>query len=133
MLLYAIFNYNQGGPIFFVILQILVVISSILMILNTPDKIDIPVITTSSLALIIWALFLFDGYNTILFIVGLCSLGLGYALDMDTLKRIFFLTIGSLIIAIFSYIENNWVFFWLNVFFFIFSAYYLKKKIIPLK
>lgn len=125
--IYAILNYQQGGPIFFVFLQVLVAISSILMMLNTSDRIDIPVIGISGFALIIWSLYLFDGYNTIFFILGLCGISFGYAFQMGTLRRSIALTLGSILIALFSYIEASWIFFWLNVFFGIFSAYYLYK------
>lgn len=125
MLLYAIFGYMQGGPIFFLILEILVAISSVLMMLNTPDKIDTPILVVSSLGLIIWSLFLFEGYSTILFILGLCGIGLGYAFQMGTLRRNVALTLGSALIALFSYLSASWIFFWLNVFFAIFSSYYL--------
>lgn len=127
MLFYSIFGYQQGGPIFFVILEILVVVSSVLMMLNTPDKVDIPILALSSLGLIIWSLYLFEGYNTVFFIIGLCSIGLGYAFQMGTLRRNVALTLGSGLIALFSYIEASWIFFWLNMFFAIFSAYYLFK------
>ncbi len=127
MLLYALFGYQQGGPIFFVILEILVAISSILMMLNTPDKVDAPILTISSFGLIIWSLYLFEGYSTVFFILGLCGIGLGYAFQMGTLRRSVALTLGSVLIAFFSYIETSWIFFWLNVFFAIFSAYYLYK------
>lgn len=127
MLLYAIFNYQQGGPIFFAILQTFIVITSILMMLNTPDKIDTPIITMSGLGLIIWSFYLFEGYNTVFFILGLCGIGLGYAFQMGTLRQNIALTLGSALIALFSYIEASWIFFWLNVFFAIFSAYYLYK------
>lgn len=127
MLLYAVFSYQQGGPIFFVILEIMVVIASILMMLNTPDKVDTPIIAISGLGLIIWSLYLFEGYNTVFFILGLCGIGLGYAFQMGTLRRSTALTLGSALIAVFSYIEAGWIFFWLNTFFAIFSAYYIYK------
>lgn len=130
MLLYAIFSYQQGGPIFFVILEILVAISSVLMMLNTPDKIDTPIIVVSGLGLIIWSLYLFEGYNTVFFILGLCGIGLGYAFQMGTLRRSVALTLGSILIALFSYIEASWIFFWLNVFFAIFSGYYVYKGLV---
>lgn len=129
MLLYAIFGYQQGGPAFFMILEIMVVLASILMILNTPDRIDTIIIAISGLGLIIWSLYLFEGYNTILFILGLSGIGLGYAFQMGTLRRNIALTMGSILIALFSYIEASWVFFWLNVFFAIFSGYYLVKNL----
>lgn len=130
MLFYAFLNYQQGGSIFFVILEILVAIASILMMLNTSDKIDALILTISSLGLIVWSLYLFEDYNTIFFILGFCGVGLGYAFQMDTWSRSFALTLGSMLIALFSYTEANWTFFWLNTFFVIFSTYYFYKKLI---
>ncbi|MDA1060979.1 MAG: hypothetical protein O3B47_04255 [bacterium] len=129
MLLYAIFGYQQGGPIFFVMLEVLVVIASVMMMLNTPDNIDTPIISVLALGLIIWSLTIFEGYNTIFFILGLAGIGLGYAFNMGTLRRNLALTLGSALIALFSYIEASWIFFWLNTFFALFSAYYLFKSL----
>lgn len=125
MLLYAFLGYQQGGPIFFVILEILVALATLLMMLNTPDKIDTPLISLGALGLILWSLVLFEGYATVIFILGLCGVALGYAFEMGTLRRNLALTVGSLLIAWFSYLEASWIFFWLNVFFALFSAYYI--------
>lgn len=133
MFLYAFLGYQQGGPIFYVILEILVAISSVLMMLNTPDKVDTPILTISCLGLVIWSLFLFEGYSTIIFILGLFGTGLGYAFQMGSLRRSIALTSGSVLIALFSYIEASWIFFWLNIFFAIFSAYYLYKGLTATK
>ena len=129
MLIYAIFGYMQGGPVFFVILEILVAIANVLMMLNTPDRIDAPIITISGLGFIVWSLYLFENYNIVLFVFGLAAVGLGYAFQMGTLRRSVALTLGSVLIALFSYFEASWIFFWLNVFFAIFSAYFLYKKL----
>lgn len=124
MLTYSTLNYLNGGSIFFIFLQGLVNFSSIMMMLNVPDRIDTPLIVVAGLALMIWSLYLFEGYNTIFFIIGLAGIALGYALDGGTVRRNFALTLGSALIATFSYIESDWIFFWLNVFFAIFSLYY---------
>ncbi|MFA6992504.1 MAG: hypothetical protein WC269_04480 [Candidatus Gracilibacteria bacterium] len=124
MLLYAIFGYQQGGPIFFVILEIMVAVASLLMMLNTPDKVDAAIILVSGSGLVIWSLYLFEGYNTVIFILGLAGVGLGYAFQMGTLRRNIALILGSVLIAIFSYMEASWIFFWLNIFFAVLSAYY---------
>jgi len=129
MLLYAIFGYQQGGSIFFVILEILIVIASVLMMLDTNDKIDIPIISILGICLVTWSLYLFDGYSTIIFILGLCGVGLGYTFKMASLRRSVALTIGSILITMFSYIEMNWIFFYLNLFFAIFSSYYVYKAL----
>lgn len=128
MLIYALMGYQEGGPIFFVFLEVLVTIASILMMANTDDRVDVAVISISGLALISWSLYLFEGYNTVFFVLGLAGIGLGYAFKMGSLRRDIALTLGSILIALFSYMEASWVFFWLNAFFAIFSAYYLFKN-----
>jgi hypothetical protein len=52
---------------------------------------------------------------------------------MGTIRRVLALTLGSALIAIFSYIEASWIFFWLNVFFALFSAYYVARGVIAYK
>ncbi len=130
MLIYAIFGYSVGGPIFFIFLEVLVVIASVLMMINVDDRIDTAIISIAGVILIIWSLTLFEGYNTIFFIVGLSGIGLGYAFEMGTLRRGLALTLGSVLIALFSYIEASWIFFWLNVFFALFSGYYVVRLLI---
>ena len=127
MLIYSILNYLAGGAIFFIFLQILVNISSILMMSNTGDKLDAVVISVAGISLIGWSLTLFEGYNTILFILGLVGIALGYAFETGTFRRNLALAIGAILIAVFSYIEANWIFFWLNTFFALFSGYYAVK------
>lgn len=127
MLTYSSLNYLAGGSVFFVFLQALVNVSSVLMMLNTSDKVDVPVLSTAGVILIAWSLYLFEGYNTVFFVVGLIGISLGYAFDNGTARRNFALLIGSALIATFSYIEKDMIFFWLNVFFAIFSAYYAYK------
>ncbi|OGJ60299.1 hypothetical protein A2635_00980 [Candidatus Peribacteria bacterium RIFCSPHIGHO2_01_FULL_51_9] len=132
MFAYALLNWVSGGSIFFVILQIFINATSILMMLNTKNSFDIPFVALVGSALTVWALSLFEGYGTVLFVIGLSSIGLGFALDTNTVQRNIALTTGSIIIAFFSYLQSDWVFFWLNVFFALFSAYYawkLSKKL----
>lgn len=127
MFTFALLGFLSGGTIFFVILQILIAVSTLMMMIDVPDKYDIPIIGISGVVLIVWSLFLFEGYNTILFIIGLTILALGFALQMGTARRNFALALGSILIAIFSYMEMNWIFFWLNTFFACFSGYYAIK------
>ena len=130
MLIYSILGYLAGGAVFFVFLEILVVAASVMMMLNTNDTADTIVISAVGLIFIIWSLYLFEGYSTIFFILGLSGVGLGYAFDNGTLRRDIALTLGSAMIALFSYLGASWIFFWLNTFFAIFSGYYLIKSII---
>ncbi len=132
LFVFALLDYLFGtGSLFFVILELLVIIASVLMMLNTDDKIDTWIISLSGTVLVVWSLFLFEGYSTIFFIIGLVGIGLGYALDTGTLKRNLALAAGSILITIFSYLGGSWIFFWLNLFFAGFSLYHvweLQKK-----
>ncbi|MBT7703261.1 hypothetical protein HN748_03435, partial [Candidatus Peregrinibacteria bacterium] len=68
------------------------------------------------------------------FIFGLLGIALGYALGPATKRGNIALTTGSLLIAVFSYLVADWIFFWLNTFFAIFSGYYaIKLTAIPPK
>jgi len=129
MLLYSILGWQNGGPIFFVFLEILVAIASIMMMIDMDDRIDTVVISISGMGFIIWSLYLFTGYNTMFFIIGLAALSMGYAFSNGTVRRDIALTFGSVVLAVFSYMEMSWIFFWLNIFFGIFSGYWLVKNL----
>ena len=127
MFAYSILNYFEGGSIFFVLLQVLIAITTILMMLNTRDSFDVPFITMAATALIVYSLYLSMGTETILFVVGLATLGIGFALTTGTLKRNAALGVGSAIIAVFSYLQVDWIFFGLNFFFAVFSFWHAWK------
>lgn len=129
MLLYAVIGWQNGGALFFVILELLVVFATVLMMTNTPDRFDEIVLPLVTLGMIVWALAMFEGYATVVFILGLCGVGLGYALDAGSVRREAALTAGSALIALFSYLEASWIFFWLNFFFALFSVWYLTKAL----
>ena len=123
MFLYSLGLWKQGGSVFFVFLEALVIIASLCMMLNVPDSIDGPLIAFAGIGFILWSLFLFEGYSTLFFIIGLSGVGMGYALDTGSRQREIALTIGSGLIALFSYLEANWIFFWLNLLFAGLSGY----------
>ena len=109
MLLYATLSYLAGGPVFFIFIQSLVVVASAMMMLNISDKITTPIIIIIGITLIIWSLYLFEGYNTVFFIIGLTGIGLGYTLEMGTIRRNVALMLGGILIAVFSFIEASWL------------------------
>ncbi|MBN2307073.1 hypothetical protein JXD20_03750 [Candidatus Peregrinibacteria bacterium] len=128
MLAYAMLNYFfAAGSIFFILLELMVIVASVLMMLDTSDRIDTMVLTLFGLAFIVWSVLLYEGINTIYFIIGLTGVSLGYAFDMGSIRRFLALTVGSILIAIFSYLVGDMIFLGLNAFFALFSAYYLVK------
>ena len=129
MLLYAWLGYQDGGSVFFVFLEALIAVATILMMANVPDKWDTPIILLCSAGLIVWSLTLFEDIGTVVFILGLTGIGLGYALETGSPKRSAALTLGSALVAAFSFLEASWIFFWLNVFFALFSGYYWWKSL----
>ena len=129
MLAYSALNYLDGGPIFFLILQIFINSTSILMMMDTSDKFDAWFISIVGAGMVAWSLYLFEDYSTVIFILGLLGIGMGYAFDFGSLRREVALTIGAILIAVFSYIVPDWIFFWLNVFFALFSGFYMVRML----
>ncbi|MBI3336001.1 hypothetical protein HYZ98_00345 [Candidatus Peregrinibacteria bacterium] len=117
MFLYALVGYLTGGPIFFLILQIFIALSTLCMLLRVPDTYDTPILAVGGIALVGWSLSLFQDYTTAIFVVGLALLGIGFAMESGTLKREMALMIGSMVIAVFSFLMRDWVFVGLNVLF----------------
>jgi hypothetical protein len=110
MLLYAVFGYLQGGELFYVFLEVFISIGSVLMMLDLDDRIDAIVLATGGAVFVIWSLMLFKGYDTVIFVIGLSILALGYTFKMRSLRRDVSLTCGSALISVFSYIGSNWIF-----------------------
>lgn len=124
MFVYSVLNFFAGAPVFFIFLESLVTLASVCMMLKVPEKIDTSLIVVVGIALVLWSLRLFQGFDTVFFIVGLSAVALGYVFAMGTIRREAALTIGSVLIAFFSYLTATWVFFWLNLFFALFSGWY---------
>jgi len=124
MLSYSVLNYLEGGPIFFVFLQGLVNVASVLMLSNSHERISTPVIIGLGMVLMVWSLLLFEGLSTVFFIIGLTGVATGYVLKSGTFRRNLALMLGSLLIALFSLLVADWMFFWLNVFFSVFSGWH---------
>jgi hypothetical protein len=116
MLIYSTLNYLEGGAIFFIFLQALVNVASVLMLTNVPDRIAAPLIGVVGLGLMGWSITLFEGINTLFFILGLIGIGIGYVLDQPRARNMALL-LGSALIALFSFFSQDWIFFGLNVFF----------------
>lgn len=129
MLIFSWLWYQNWWSIFFFILEIFVVISGTLMMLDTDDKIDTTILSISWISLIIRSLYLFEWYTTIIFIVWLIGIWLWYTFKMWSVRRELALVIWSILVALFSYLEPNRIFFRLNIFFALFSSYYLIKAI----
>lgn len=124
---YGLSNYFLGGSIFFILLQVLVLTSTVLMILNTDDVLDASILACVGAAMAVYGLFLFRDYTTVVFVVGLVTLGVGFALNMASMWRQVALAAGSVLIAWFSYTVNDPIFLWLNVFFALFSGFHAYK------
>lgn len=127
LLVYAWLNYLNGGSVFFVFLEGLINVASICMMLGTREKVSTSLISVLAFLLILWSLSIFEGYDTLFFILGLSGISLGYVLKPQTARRNLSLMLGSILVALFSFFEASWIFFWLNVFFAIFSGYYAWK------
>lgn len=126
LFVYAILSYLGGGAVFFVFLESLVAVSTVFMLLNVNDRWASGAVGLAGLGFLAWSLYLFEDSSTVFFILGLTGVGIGFILK-DNLERNLILALGSGLIAVFSYLEGSDVFFWLNLFFAIFSAYHVVK------
>ncbi len=127
MFTYSFLNYFGGGEIFFVFLQGLVLFATVLMFLNVPDKWSSVLVGGVGGGFVFWAMSLFEGYVTLLIVFGIIGVGVGYVLKPRTVRRNLALFVGSVFVAVFSWLVVDWIFFWLNVFFALFSGYYAVK------
>ena len=128
IMLYVVMIYLEGGSIFFLLLQLLVATANVLMMLSVDEHKSRKIIAVAGLFLFIWSLTIMENYHTILFIIGLLCIAFGYASKTGSLHRNLPLTLGSICIAIFSYVEASWIFFGLNALFAVFSGYYTVKN-----
>ncbi len=128
MFAYALLGFIDGGSLLFVLLQIMVNLSSLCMLLNVPDKIDTPLVSLTGLGLAIYAGVYYYSPSTLLFIAGLILLSLGFSLDYKKQLKNVFLVCGSLLIAYFAWLMQDMVFFGLNSFFALFSLKHLLTK-----
>lgn len=129
MLLYAVLGYLSGGSVFFIVLELQVLLAVALMFLGTKDRVNSRLISIAGLLLIIRSVFLFGWANMVLFIFAFIVLWLGYAFKMNTIRRYLWLAIGGALIALSSYLDASRIFFRLNIFFSVFSLYYAIKLI----
>ncbi|MCX6823507.1 MAG: hypothetical protein NT085_00060 [candidate division SR1 bacterium] len=127
MLIYAILGYLAGGPVFYIVLELVVMLAVALMFLGTKDRMNTALISVAGILLILRSWIVFQGPSMILFIVAFVVLSLGYAYKMNTIRRFLFLAIGGALIALSSYLGASWIFFRLNVFFSLFSLIYAIK------
>lgn len=127
MLIYAVMQYRSGGEFFYVILEILVNVASVLMMINIRAALGTAMISTTTLVFVAWSLTIFEEIYTLLFVIGLGIIGIGFILETGSRRRNILLAVGPLLVACYSYIVAEWVFFWLNLLFAIFSAYHALK------
>ncbi len=128
MTMYSILGYCfKDGVIFFIFFQLFATSASILGMTKISPRTSTIITLISGAVFLAWSLILFESLVTAIFIVGLIGIALGYVQPWHTVRRSFFLAVGGAFIAIFSFIESDWIFFGLNVFFAIFSGYYMAK------
>lgn len=129
MLAYALLAFLfTDNPIFFVLLEILCAASSVLALLKVKEKISTWIILLAGLALLVWSFFLFEDMATLVFILGLVSLAIGFV-SKNALKRNSVFILGCILISTFSFIKGDLIFFWLNAVFGLFSGFYLLKAL----
>lgn len=133
MFAYSLLNFIDGGSIFFIYLQILINFSSLLLWLDIKDKYDQPLVLSLGALLTYFALTIHLDYLTLTFVIGIITLALGFSTDTKKPTHNLFLFAGSLLIAIFSFIQKDLIFLILNAFFALFSLKNLYQEFYKIK
>lgn len=97
LLIDSVLNYLTSSPVFFVFLEAFIVFDAVLMFIGVPDNIDGPLVGTVGLAFIALSIYLFSGYETIIFVLGMIGVGLDYVLDTGVRKTRNSINFGKLI------------------------------------
>ena len=122
MFLFSLFDYLfQSGVFFFVLLQIIVNIASALMMLRASEKKSTLFLLAVGMVCTVWSLILEQNGTTLLFVAGLIGISLGFVFAEGSVRRNGAFFLGSSCIVMFSYMNEAWIFFWLNGFFAFFS------------
>src|SRR5690606_38465951 len=87
LFIYSIFNYALGGSILYIFLETLALVASVLMMLELSDRADSSILGPLAGVLIVISWIMGEGAATILFILGLLGIGLGYAFTPQTRQR----------------------------------------------
>lgn len=125
LLIYSYLGYLYTDvPFFFIILQAFAVISASLGLAKIGDRIGSIVTITIGAGFVVWSLLLFEDFGTIVFILGLTGIALGYVLKPGTVRRNLSLTIGGAMLTLFSLLVASWIYVGLNAFYSLFSAYH---------
>jgi len=125
MLFYTLFYILDDGPLFFLFLQLFANLGAIFMLLDVDDRIDTTVMTLGGLLFMGLSLWFYEDLTTLYFIAGLLGVGLGYVIHRGSVWRQVAFFFGSALITYYSCLSGSWIFFWLNVFFAVFSLMYI--------
>lgn len=131
MFTYALLGSLRGEPVFFFILQSFILLATVCMFLKVPESSATPILAIGAILLILWSLSFSQDYATAIFVVGLGLLGIGFAMHSGTRRREVALMAGSAVIAVFSFLVREWVFFVLNILFAVLSlrnAMWLERR-----
>lgn len=126
MFLYSVFSYLAGQPIFYAFFETLILVSTVFMLLNVNDRWASIGVGVVGAGFLVWSLELFEDNTTIYFILGLTTIGIGFILKNHFYRNLF-LAIGSAFISIYSFLGDSPIFFWLNLFFCLFSLVHVVK------
>lgn len=130
MIAYAWMRFLEGGSVFFLFLEAMMMLSTILMLTNAHERLSQMLILPTGMLFSLAALLIDIELATLLFVIGLTVVSIGFISRGGTLRRSIFLTLGSGLVAVFSAIQHDVVFLWMNAFFALFSLYHVGKIVL---
>lgn len=127
MIIYAVFRYMAGGSVFFLLLEAMMLLATVLMLVQAKESISRTLILIMGFLLSATAFFIKIDPETLIFVAGLTIVSVGFTSGANTIRRNALLALGSGLVALFSAIQHDPVFLWMNVFFALFSLYHVVK------
>lgn len=126
---YAILNYliSDASPLY-VFLEGLILLATIFMLLDIPDRVEIPAVIIATLAALGLSFWWSQDLSVWWFVLGLGGVSLGFILPPTGSIRSIAFTVGSGFICIFSFLHSDWVFFGLNLAFALVSVWRWRKS-----
>lgn len=103
---YSVLLAREGGTVFFLYLESVVMLGTILMMTTIPKIYNVIATSVLGLFFVFRVLLGTQDRQTLIFVVGLTGLTIGFVSPAATLQREGALTLGSIGVAIYSYVTS---------------------------
>jgi len=115
MTLYSFLDFFQNKVLFFLVLQLFLLTTCVVMITNINEKKALIINIIALIIFVAWSFLAVNSIITLIFIFGLIIVGMGYTFKFSPTKRDIAFIIGSVLLTIFSVINHNPIYIAINL------------------